>query len=451
MEFQLHNYATRPALLRNAIDAQREWIEAKIGVPLSDAVIVETGLNLAQIGVEKVLGLEPESTSTPRSIRRLRMLVATAETPVDLPPLLAFSKAAPSLDLYAALMGGGRARTNPSRIEWQDCPVVLSIFTVPSPVVALNIYFHAGPHSTSENETNVLIARRDAVEPVICLLETLDSRETAPKLIVYGGQPQRIIRCEWDDLVLDPSVRSLLKSDFESFWEREKWFHDRRLPFRRGYLLHGPPGNGKSTAIRAMMSSRGLSAFTIRLFGPQTCDAALEGLFDDALTERPAMVLFEDLDRAFPRTGESRCGVSLQGLLNCLDGVATGEGLVVVATANDPAALDPAILRRPGRFDRVVRFPNPDPQLRERYFLHMKLHIEANHLAEAVADSGGFSFAQLREATILAAQFAFERKDDVRPADLLRGIRVLRETTNRGSARTNAAGFVPAGEEGEAA
>jgi len=451
MEFQLHNYATRPDLLRNAIDMHKEWIEAKIGVPLSDTVIVETGLNLAQIGVEKVLGLEPESTSAPRSIRRLRMLVAAAETPVDLPPLLAFSKSSPSLDLYAALMGGGRARITPSRIEWQDCPVALTIFTIPSPVVALNIYYHAGPHSTLESETSVLIATRDAVEHVIHLLDTLDSRETTPKLTVYGGQPQRIIRCEWDDLVLDTSVTSLLKNDFESFWEREQWFRERRLPFRRGYLLHGPPGNGKSTAIRAMMSSRGLSAFTIRLFDPQSCDAALEGLFEDALSERTAMVLFEDLDRAFPRNGESRSGVSLQQLLNSLDGVATGEGLVVVATANNPAALDPAILRRPGRFDRVVCFPNPGPALREEFFVHMNLNIGRSELSQAVANSTGFSFSFLRESTILAAQFAFERKDDVRLADLLRSIQVLRDTTNRGSARTNTAGFVPVGENGEAA
>jgi SpoVK/Ycf46/Vps4 family AAA+-type ATPase len=82
-------------------------------------------------------------------------------------------------------------------------------------------------------------------------------------------------------------------------------------------------------------------------------------------------VLLEDLDRAFPNPGEMRSSISVQPLLNCLDGVATGEGIIVVATANEPAILDPAILRRPGRFDRVVHFPNPTPELRREYFRRM--------------------------------------------------------------------------------
>jgi hypothetical protein len=48
-------------------------------------------------------------------------------------------------------------------------------------------------------------------------------------------------------------------------------------------------------------------------------------MIDEALSERPAMIVLEDLDRAFPRTGESRTQVSMQALLNHLDGVATGE------------------------------------------------------------------------------------------------------------------------------
>ena len=85
------------------------------------------------------------------------------------------------------------------------------------------------------------------------------------------------------------------------------------------------------------MSSRGLSAYTMRLFDRRTDDGDLDGLFEKAFRNRPALVLLEDLDRAFPKTGEMRSGISVQQLLNCLDGVATGEGIIVVATANEPA------------------------------------------------------------------------------------------------------------------
>lgn len=83
--------------------------------------------------------------------------------------------------------------------------------------------------------------------------------------------------------------------------------------------------------------------------------------------------MLEDLDRCFPveQEGESGCQISLQQLLNHLDGVENQEGTIVAATANNPRILDPAILRRPGRFDRVVGFPNPSPDLRERYFRRM--------------------------------------------------------------------------------
>jgi cell division protease FtsH len=81
-------------------------------------------------------------------------------------------------------------------------------------------------------------------------------------------------------------------------------------------------------------------------------------------------VILEDLDRAFPTEGKrtQERTVSFQTLLNCLDGVGTQDGVIVVATANDPTCLDAAILKRPGRFDRVVQFRNPDTDLRREYY-----------------------------------------------------------------------------------
>jgi ATP-dependent 26S proteasome regulatory subunit len=235
-----------------------------------------------------------------------------------------------------------------------------------------------------------------------------------------NGNTRTIAHCSWDDLVLDPTAASLLRDDFEAFWDRESWFREKRIPYRRGYLLHGPPGNGKSTAVRAMMCSRGLSAFTMRLFDERTSDGDLDELFDAAQKERPAMILFEDLDRAFPRTGESPTNVRLQYSL-----------------------LDPAILRRPGRFDRVVNFPNPSATLRDAYFRHMNSDFDGDALSEPISESEGFSFAQLREAYVLAAQVAFQREDEIRADDLLSGIRTLRQSVMLGSSRSNEAGFRP--------
>jgi ATP-dependent 26S proteasome regulatory subunit len=185
-----------------------------------------------------------------------------------------------------------------------------------------------------------------------------------------------------------------------------------------------------------------MSAYTVRLFDSRTDDEDMERLFERVVNHAPAVILLEDIDRAFPRTGESKSKISLQQLLNCLDGVATGEGIVTLATANDPTALDPAILKRPGRFDRVVHFPNPSAVLRREYFCRMHQQFVAADLDTVVSDSEGFSFAQLRESYIMAGQLAFEGNREICMTDLSSGVRSMRETTQLSSKRSNHAGFV---------
>jgi hypothetical protein len=442
MTLQQRDFATRPDLVRRAIEARQIWIEQKLGVPLSDTVIFETTLNLSQIGLEKILGCVQAHSRTPREIRRLRPLVKTAEIPSGSSPLLSIDRIPPPSNDICSMLQNMEHPGN-SRLAWEDCPVAMTLHTISAPVVMLNVYYHSGPASDVESRASIVIARRDCTNQIIRLIEDLDCRDSRARLHTMNGNTRTIAHCSWDDLVLDPTAASLLRDDFEAFWDRESWFREKRIPYRRGYLLHGPPGNGKSTAVRAMMCSRGLSAFTMRLFDERTSDGDLDELFDAAQKERPAMILFEDLDRAFPRTGESPTNVSLQYLLNCLDGVATGEGIVVVATANQPSLLDPAILRRPGRFDRVVNFPNPSATLRDAYFRHMNSDFDGDALSEPISESEGFSFAQLREAYVLAAQVAFQREDDIRADDLLSGIRTLRQSVMLGSSRSNEAGFRP--------
>jgi len=167
-------------------------------------------------------------------------------------------------------------------------------------------------------------------------------------------------------------------------------------------------------------------------------------MFRCAANTAPSLVVIEDIDRAFPRLPSSglRCKVSLQQLLNCLDGLDSQDGVVVVATANDPTVLDAAILRRPGRFDRVVALPAPDCELRLRYFRKFNPHLEEAALFRAAEDSDDFSFAQLKEAYVLAGQRAFERNTPVTGNDLLEGIRVLRGGMALVSGHKRKVGFV---------
>lgn len=434
-----HEFATRSSLVRRAIAAHRTWIEEKLGVSMSDTVIVDGLPNLSQVGVQKYLGISDLRRTGNRESRRLRPLIAQAEVPPQYPPLLAITEdVRTDLSLEALLEDHVTAWTG---FEWKDCPLALRLHRFDINIVILNVSYHSGPGSSGESTARLLVARRDSVTPLLRLFEDIYHRERTPRLYTVGGGSRRVAPVQWNDLIIDANITNLLKNDFETFWQREKWFRKRNLPFRRGYLFHGPPGNGKTSATRAMITSRGLNAHTIRFFDPSVEDSDLDRLFEKADRDRPAMILFEDIDRAFPRSGELASKVSLQHLLNCLDGVATSEGIVVVATANEPALLDPAILRRPGRFDRVVHFPDPNACLRLEYFRRMSTALTNDGLRRPVEASEGFSFAQLRESYITAGQLAFERRGEVMEEDLLAGIRSLRTSMTSGSRRSTAVGF----------
>jgi ATP-dependent 26S proteasome regulatory subunit len=114
--------------------------------------------------------------------------------------------------------------------------------------------------------------------------------------------------------------------------------------------------------------------------------------------------------------------VSFQTLLNCLDGAGTQDWVIVVATANDPTCLDPAILKRPGRFDRVVQFRNPDAALRREYYSKLSPVLAGEQFEVAIEQTEGFSFAQLRETYILGAQSAFEHGRETEVADVIEAI-----------------------------
>ncbi len=380
----VNEFAVRPDLLRRAVAQHKTWMEGQLGVSLSDVVILETDLDIAQVGVELLLAVSLARRATSSVVKRLRPFVLSAATPPEFPPLCEISKAPRTANLLAWL--GGRTTLQKSALSWQDCPIALRLRRSESEftVIAFNFSYHSGPGSDYETTARLIVARRENASEVVRLLEELDRRDNKPRLHVVGSSNRRIVGCKWDDLVLDYKVHSMLRDDFEAFFERQAWFRANKLPFRRGCLLHGPPGNGKSTAIRAMMSSRGLTAYTMRLFTDQLDDSDLDSLFDLAVKNRPSMVLLEDLDRAFPKTGETKSRISLQALLNALDGVGTGEGIVVVATANEPTILDPAILRRPGRFDRVVHFPNPSAELRQQYLQQLNPGLPPRHLKLSV-------------------------------------------------------------------
>jgi len=161
-----------------------------------------------------------------------------------------------------------------------------------------------------------------------------------------------------DSLIYADGLLDNLHADLESFFGDREWYPQMGIPYRRGYLLHGPPGNGKSSLVSALAGAFGLNVCVLNLATPDLSDDRLTVLLSEL--PRRALLLLEDIDAVFlgrePRTPGVK--LSFNGLLNALDGVAAGEGgRVTFMTTNDLAGLDSALIR-PGRADRHVLIGN---------------------------------------------------------------------------------------------
>jgi len=303
-------------------------------------------------------------------------------------------------------------------------------------IVFTSVSFNSSPASDSTDYWNIAIIRKDEV---VKLREYLFKIYSLPKksyrIYTYDANSSGAAATTtatglfqtWDNLVLNEEILTLVKKDSEAFISRRDWFLKNNLPFRRGYLFHGPPGNGKTSVIKVLLSSLQMNAYKIRLFSKNIGDNILEAMFETAQKNGPSVVVLEDLDRAFPKTGETQARLNMHTLLNCLDGLTSQEGVITIATANEPTILDRAILKRPGRFDRVVFFDNPDHPTRIKYFLKKAPYLNADALGPASDVTEGSSFAQLQETYILAGQLAYERgTEEISVDDLINGANTLR-------------------------
>jgi hypothetical protein len=417
----------------------RGWIEKMVGTSFSNTVTFELETPLTQTVVSKFLKgarldrlSSGQNTASLKSIRRWSV-------PPGISPRVALSR---SRDDQALLS----ARRTAWTAEWIECPVALWLRGLRNAMVAVNVPYVSFAQGLTSDWKHWIIVNKTEVTPALELLETLLA-EPSKAIMAYRGHSTALPAgaYNWDKLVLDPVVTRLVKRDFETLFDREKWFHENGLPFHRGYLFYGPPGNGKTSVIRVMAAHPAIAPYTINLHGEHIDDDSLTELFELAYASAPALIILEDIDRLFPEDAEDdrRTKVSLQHLLNCLDGVIVNDGVIVVGTANNPSALDPAILKRPGRFDRVVAFKNPTAELRLAYLLKLASRLEDAALVEAVAESEGFSFAHLRECYILAAQFTFEEERDITGADLAQAVKTLRSENSavKDSDPTSCAGF----------
>ncbi len=219
-----------------------------------------------------------------------------------------------------------------------------------------------------------------------------NARESSWIRVVGGNDLPRPTDLDWDDLLVPPAVRDDLRVQVDAFFGAAAEYARLGLPHRRGILLAGPPGNGKTTAIR-IIAARRPDPFFLFALKPDTEGYEMDEAFGRASFDAPSILCFEDVDSLF---GEK---MPLSHFLNRLDGLRPFEGVLVLATTNHPEKLDEAITERPSRFDRVFTFGNPqEPERR----LYLSRALGAAFDERLVDDTAGFSVAQLKEVRVSA-------------------------------------------------
>lgn len=192
--------------------------------------------------------------------------------------------------------------------------------------------------------------------------------------------------------ILNQSLNTELINDIDIFLKSQEWYDTRGVPYKRGYILHGPPGTGKTSVIKAIANTYNLPVFTLD-FDIISDNNKLCKLITDINyyhKNTPYILCMEDVDRSkiFDKYGDNK--ISTECLLNILDGVVEAYGRIVFMTANNLDRIKNCnikdvnfskALMRPGRIDKVLEIGYIDKQQAERmiqlyYETDQKLHFD---------------------------------------------------------------------------
>jgi hypothetical protein len=204
-----------------------------------------------------------------------------------------------------------------------------------------------------------------------------------------------------DELYELPTVEiGEILSDIKSFWKKAELYKSYKLMHKRGILLYGDPGCGKSGILQLCMMHiiKELSGVVINIKNEDSIKAYVEMVpkLRQIEPNRPLVVIIEDIDSV---AGDSNYSTSV--LLNILDGIKQIENVVYIATTNYPEKLEERITNRPSRFDRRYYVSPPSREVRKSY-LENKIgdnKIDIN-IEKWLDDTEDLSMSHLKELFI---------------------------------------------------
>ena len=243
-----------------------------------------------------------------------------------------------------------------------------------------------------EEKISVWLKDKDIIKPStnISLLQKIE-----PGIYTVDFSRDHGIYCKKMDIksdelfVFSDSISEKLLKEINTFWEKSERYKQNNLVHKRGILLEGFPGTGKSSIISILCKeiiSKGGVVFKIN--GIRNLDTYFEFIrygFREIQPETPVVTILEDLDQYEEIESE---------LLDFLDGKTHLDHHVVIATTNN-TELIPDTFLRPSRIDLKIEVPLPSEQTRREYFKFK--NTPEDEIENLVKQSEDFSLADLKE------------------------------------------------------
>ena len=259
--------------------------------------------------------------------------------------------------------------------------------------------------------------QKDKIEAFVKGVKDIAEKENfyRGKKIEFAGRIRflNVAGKSWHSIILDRATKGEIKANTIDFLRRGKRWHGFGIPQKRGVLLAGEPGTGKTLICKALMSEAdAITCITTSAYQLSE-DGYITDLYEMAEDLSPCMVFIEDIDLIGLNREEYHYqqGPALLSLLNVLDGVEEKHEIVTVATTNNWEALDRAISHRPSRFDRVIKLALPSlGQRRELVsLLCQKIPVDVPTQDYISTKAEGCTPAQLQEVVFgLAIEYRGE-------------------------------------------
>jgi hypothetical protein len=234
---------------------------------------------------------------------------------------------------------------------------------------------------------------------------------------VYGPNQKGF----WDFLFKNPrrevdtvfiGGKNEILADLDDFFESERDYLYFGHPYKRNYLFHGPPGNGKTSFINAIAGKYNLNIFLIS-FSVNITDEIFKKLISGL--NKNSLLVMEDIDALF-QSGSGGGGgggknITMSTILNTLDGLARKNRIICIMSTNHFDVLTD-VFKRPGRLDMLVEFKNADKKCFEEMAEFIVKYHGGDGGGDCVKMAGDFydEIAFLNPSRALAQKFLFENR-----------------------------------------